>query len=42
MIAGAKLFFIDDDSGTDAGLKNSYRYRGYRYDTETGLYYLQR
>jgi RHS repeat-associated protein len=23
------------------GLKNPYRYRGYRYDTETGLYYLQ-
>ena len=22
------------------GVKNSYRYRGYRYDTETGLYYL--
>jgi len=23
------------------GVKNPYRYRGYRYDTETGLYYLQ-
>ncbi len=23
------------------GQKNPYRYRGYRYDTETGLYYLQ-
>ncbi len=23
------------------GAKNPYRYRGYRYDTETGLYYLQ-
>src|SRR5699024_1967609 len=23
------------------GYKNSYRYRCYRYDTETGLYYLQ-
>lgn len=22
-------------------MKNPYRYRGYRYDTETGLYYLQ-
>ena len=22
------------------GKKNQYRYRGYRYDTETGLYYL--
>ncbi|WBW97429.1 RHS repeat-associated core domain-containing protein [Oceanirhabdus sp. W0125-5] len=26
---------------TDVGYKNPYRYRGYRYDTETGLYYLQ-
>lgn len=26
---------------THVGYKNSYRYRGYRYDTETGLYYLQ-
>ena len=23
------------------GVKNPYRYRGYRYDEETGLYYLQ-
>jgi YD repeat-containing protein len=23
------------------GVKNPYRYRGYRYDAETGLYYLQ-
>jgi len=23
------------------GVENPYRYRGYRYDTETGLYYLQ-
>ncbi|WP_242865320.1 RHS repeat-associated core domain-containing protein [Clostridium sp. ATCC 25772] len=23
------------------GEKNPYRYRGYRYDTETGYYYLQ-
>jgi hypothetical protein len=22
-------------------IKNPYRYRGYRYDTETGLYYLK-
>ena len=31
-------------SGTmkdSVGEKNPYRYRGYRYDTETGLYYLQ-
>ena len=25
---------------TTVGLDNSYRYKGYRYDTETGLYYL--
>jgi RHS repeat-associated protein len=23
------------------GVENPYRYRGYRYDSETGLYYLQ-
>ncbi|QAA33761.1 RHS repeat-associated core domain-containing protein [Clostridium manihotivorum] len=27
--------------GSTVGAKNPYRYRGYRYDTETGLYYLQ-
>ncbi len=36
---------IDDGiTGTLAdtvGVNNPYRYRGYRYDTETGLYYLQ-
>ena len=26
---------------TTVGVKNPYRYRGYRYDNETGLYYLQ-
>ncbi|WP_278335194.1 RHS repeat domain-containing protein, partial [Clostridium beijerinckii] len=43
-----KLIFIKDGSGTDitnntgsVGYKNPYRYRGYMYDTETGLYYLQ-
>ncbi|KOA20845.1 tRNA nuclease WapA precursor [Clostridium homopropionicum DSM 5847] len=43
-----KLISIKDGSGTDitnntssVGYKNPYRYRGYRYDTETGLYYLQ-
>lgn len=46
--AWGKLISIKDQSGTDitndtthVGYKNSYRYRGYRYDTETGLYYLQ-
>ncbi|AOR23451.2 hypothetical protein BGI42_06730 [Clostridium taeniosporum] len=43
-----KLISIKDGSGVDItndtesiGYKNPYRYRGYRYDTETGLYYLQ-
>lgn len=43
-----KLISIKDGNGNDitndttsVGFKNPYRYRGYRYDTETGLYYLQ-
>lgn len=42
-----KLISIKDATGADitnntthVGYKNPYRYRGYRYDTETGLYYL--
>lgn len=42
------LIKIEDSQGNDVtndknsiGYKNPYRYRGYRYDTETGLYYLQ-
>ena len=42
-----KLISITDGSGkvitndtTSVGYKNPYRYRGYRYDNETGLYYL--
>ncbi len=35
---GAEPIF--DYSGVDLGNKNPYRYRGYRYDTETNLYYL--
>ncbi|KUP08306.1 hypothetical protein Q75_02940 [Bacillus coahuilensis p1.1.43] len=31
---------IEDTSGVGLGEKNPYRYRGYRYDQETGLYYL--
>jgi RHS repeat-associated core domain len=41
-----KLVSIKDGNGNDVtnvttsvGYKNPYRYRGYRYDTETGLYY---
>ena len=43
-----KLISITDKDGNDVthdtthiGYKNPYRYRGYRYDNETGLYYLQ-
>ncbi|WP_055666131.1 RHS repeat domain-containing protein [Desnuesiella massiliensis] len=43
-----KLISIKDKDGKDVitdkthvGYKNPYRYRGYRYDNETGLYYLQ-
>jgi RHS repeat-associated protein len=32
---------ITDTSSTGVGAKNPYRYRGYRYDHESGLYYLQ-
>jgi RHS repeat-associated protein len=42
-----KLISIKDQNGIDVtndkasiGYKNAYRYRGYRYDTGTGLYYL--
>lgn len=43
-----KLISIKDEQENDItndtnsiGYKNPYRYRGYRYDNETGLYYLQ-
>ena len=36
-----KLISIDGSLKDTVGLKNPCRYRGYRYDTETGLYYLQ-
>lgn len=36
-----KLISIDGTLKDTLGVKNPYRYRGYRYDTETGLYYLQ-
>jgi RHS repeat-associated protein len=32
---------IDGSLATTVGVKNPYRYRGYRYDEETKLYYLQ-
>ncbi|MDV3427799.1 MAG: hypothetical protein LIR50_12365, partial [Bacillota bacterium] len=36
-----KLISIGGTLKDTVGVKNPYRYRGYRYDTETGLYYLQ-
>ncbi|WP_051515133.1 RHS repeat-associated core domain-containing protein, partial [Fervidicella metallireducens] len=43
-----KLISIKDQNGNDVtnttwhiGYKNPYRYKGYRYDNETGMYYLQ-
>ena len=36
-----KLVSITGSLADTIGVKNPYRYRGYRYDTETGLYYLQ-
>jgi RHS repeat-associated protein len=36
-----KLISIEGTLKDSVGVKNPYRYRGYRHDTETGLYYLQ-
>ena len=36
-----KLVSINGTLKDTVGVKNPYRYRGYRYDNETGLYYLQ-
>jgi RHS repeat-associated protein len=36
-----KLISISGTEKDTVGVKNPYRYRGYRYDVETGLYYLQ-
>ena len=38
--AWGKLVSIDGSLKDTVGVKNPYRYRGYRFDTETGLYYL--
>jgi RHS repeat-associated protein len=35
-----KLLSIEGTLKDTVGIKNPYRYRSYRYDTETGLYYL--
>ena len=36
-----KLLSTTGSLASTLGVKNPYRYRGYRYDTESGLYYLQ-
>jgi RHS repeat-associated protein len=36
-----EVLSITGTLATTLGAKNPYRYRGYRYDSETGLYYLQ-
>ena len=36
-----KVVSIEGSLKDTVGLQNPYRYRGYRYDSETGLYYLQ-
>lgn len=35
-----KLISTTGSKASTVGVKNPYRYRGYRYDTETGFYYL--
>ncbi|EYE87272.1 hypothetical protein Q428_14180 [Fervidicella metallireducens AeB] len=35
-----KLISIEGSLKDSVGVKNPYRYRGYRYDTEAGMYYL--
>ncbi len=35
-----KIFSITGSQASTVGALNPYRYRSYRYDTETGLYYL--
>jgi len=39
--AWGKLISTTGSLASTVGEKNPYLYRGYRYDTETGLYYLQ-
>ena len=36
-----KLISITGSLASTIGVKNPFRYRGYYYDTETSLYYLQ-
>ena len=39
--AWGKLMELKDTTANSVGTLNPFRYRGYYYDTETGLYYLQ-
>ena len=39
--AWGKLVKLEDSTANSVGTQNPFRYRGYYYDTETGLYYLQ-
>ena len=39
--AWGKLIELKDTTANSVGTQNPFRYRGYYYDTETGLYYLQ-
>ena len=39
--AWGKLLSITGSLAATVGVKNPFRYRGYYYDTETGLYYLK-
>ena len=38
--AWGKLVKLEDTTANSVGTQNPFRYRGYYYDTETGLYYL--
>ena len=38
--AWGNILWTEDDSGRNLAELNPYRYRGYYYDAETGLYYL--
>ena len=39
--AWGKLVKLEDSTSNSVGTQNPFRYRGYYYDTETSLYYLQ-
>ena len=39
--AWGKLVKLEDNTANSVGSQNPFRYRGYYYDTETSLYYLQ-